>query len=343
MIKRITALLLVMFVMIGMSMSAGTAATTDETKVYKIKLAFASPPTHPWTIAANAMAENVKQKTNNKVQITVYDSGKLGTLPETTESVLNGSIEMALMATMTMSSFVPEIQILDFPYLFPTASIAETILDGELGDRLRAPIEAAGFYCPYFLDNDFRCISNNKRPMLAPSDLKGVKLRIPETPVLSAWVESMGGIPTIIPASETYSSVQSGVADGQENGVLLTMTNKYYEVVKYFTDTNHIYGAAVIIFNNDFWNSLPDEYKRVLDEECMILRDNSRSMIADERDTYLEEMRKTVEVTILTPEQLQVWVDSARPLYGQFRDKIDSQLLDAITAEVDLLLGGANN
>jgi len=311
-------------------------AETDG-KTYEIKLAFASPPTHPWTKAAHIFKENVEKRTNNKVTVTVYDSGKLGTLPETTESVQAGNIEMTLMATMTMSSFVPEVQILDFPYLFPTSEIAQTILDGEIGEAIKEPISKAGFYVPCFLDNDYRCISNTKKALVHPEDAKGLKIRIPETPMLSAWLQSIGANPTMIAASETYSSVQSGVVDGQENGVLLTMTDKYYEVVDYFTDTNHIYGAAVALFNQKFWDSLPEEYQVILQEECENLRDTSRQMIADERGMLLEQMSETVEVHQLSDEELAEWVASGRAVYGQFRDKVDSDLLDRIVAEVDVL------
>lgn len=314
---------------------AKQADSNDE--VYQIKLAFASPPTHPWTKAAHIFKENVEKRTNSKVLVTVYDSGKLGTLPETTESVQAGNIEMTLMATMTMSSFVPEVQILDFPYLFPTSDIAKTILDGELGEEIKVPISKAGFYVPCFMDNDYRCISNTKKELVHPTDAKGLKIRIPETPMLSAWLQSIGANPTIIAASETYSSVQSGVADGQENGVLLTMTDKYYEVVNYFTDTNHVYGAAAVLFNQKFWDSLPAEYQAILQEECENLRDTSREMIADERGALLEEMSKTVKVHQLSDAELAEWVESGRSVYGQFRDKVDSDLLDRIIAKVDEL------
>lgn len=327
--------------------STTAAETTQQTEkaqpadsdgeVYQIKLAFASPPTHPWTKAAHIFKENVEKRTNNKVLVTVYDSGKLGTLPETTESVQAGNIEMTLMATMTMSSFVPEVQILDFPYLFPTSDIARTILDGEIGEEIKTPISKAGFYVPCFMDNDYRCISNTKKELIHPEDAKGLKIRIPETPMLSAWLQSIGANPTMIAASETYSSVQSGVVDGQENGVLLTMTDKYYEVVNYFTDTNHIYGAAVVLFNQKFWDSLPAEYQGILQEECENLRDTSRQMIADERGSLLEEMSETVQVYQLSDAELAEWVESGRAVYGQFRDKVDSDLLDRIIAKVDEL------
>lgn len=354
MMKKLTCGWLVMALAASLTACTGTKETVQTTggsndaqeqtvnqaargETYQIKLAFASPPTHPWTKAANIFKENVEKRTNNKVQVTVYDSGKLGTLPETTESVLAGNIEMTLMATMTMSSFVPEVQILDFPYLFPTSDIAKTILDGDLGDEIKEPISKAGFYVPCFLDNDYRCISNTKKELVHPKDAKGLKIRIPETPMLSAWLQSIGANPTMIAASETYSSVQSGVVDGQENGVLLTMTDKYYEVVKYFTDTNHIYGAAVVLFNQNFWNSLPEEYQVILQEESENLRDTSRQMIADERDSLLEEMSKTVQVRQLSSEELDEWVESGRAVYDEFRDKVDGELLDKIMAKVDEL------
>lgn len=315
------------------------APAADSGASYNIKIGFMSPNTHPWTTAANEFAEKVKQRTDGKVTVEVFPASTLGNGAELLESTQNGSVEMCIVATMQMSAVVPQIQMLDLPYLLPTTEIAETILDGELGDRLLEYVDAAGYKALCWTDNDYRCFSNNIRPLLAPADLKGIKMRIPETPALVAWLEAVGAVPTIMSATELYTSLQTGVVDGQDNGAMLTISDNYYETLKYFTNTNHLYGASLVLMNGAYWDALPEEYQTVIQEECYNMRDSARALIAGQVDDFIRQIGDSgVEVTMLTDEQLSAWVESGRSIYDQV-DGLDETLLADITAKADELMG----
>lgn len=237
-----------------------------------------------------------------------------------------------------MSSIVPQIQMLDLPYLLPTTAIAEEILDGELGDRLMEYVNAAGYKSMCWTDNDYRCFSNNTRPLIAPEDLNGIKMRIPETPALAIWLEMIGAVPTMMSATELYTSLQTGVVDGQDNGAMLTFSDNYYETLKYFSNTNHLYGSSLVLMNNSYWESLPAEYQTIIQEECYNMRDSARAMIAEQVDGYIQQIADSgVEVTMLTDDQLAAWVESGRAVYDKV-DGLDEDLLNDIVAKVDELM-----
>ena len=257
---------------------------------------------------------------------------------ELLESTQNGTVEMCIVATMQMGAFVPEVQVLDMPYLLPTTAIAEQVLDGEAGDMLLEYVNAAGYKAMCWTDNDYRCFSNNIRPLVAPEDLSGIKMRIPETAALVEWLKELGAIPTIMPATELYTSLQTGVVDGQENGAMLTITDNYYETLKYFTNSNHLYGASLVLMNDDYWEALPEEYQTIIQEECYNMRDEARALIAEQVSGCIEQIRDSgVEVTILTDEQLAKWVESGRTVYDKV-DGLNQDLVDAFVKAVDELM-----
>lgn len=278
---RILALVLAMVMCIGCLAACGSSSNSGTTTAasdsgssaaapaasapeYTIKIGFMSPNTHPWTTAANDFAAAVAERTEGKVKVDVYPASTLGNGTELLESTQNGTVEMCIVATMQMGAFVPDVQVLDLPYLLPTTAIAEQVLDGEAGDMLLEYVNAAGYKAMCWTDNDYRCFSNNIRPLVAPEDLAGIKMRIPETAALVEWLKELGAIPTIMPATELYTSLQTGVVDGQENGAMLTITDNYYETVKYFTNSNHLYGASLVLMNDDYWEALPEEYQTII-------------------------------------------------------------------------------
>lgn len=317
---------------------APASAPADVTPEYTIKIGFMSPNTHPWTTAANDFAAAVAERTEGKIKVEVYPASTLGNGAELLESTQNGTVEMCIVATMQMGAFVPEVQVLDLPYLLPTTEIAETVLDGEVGDMLLEYVDAAGYKALCWTDNDYRCFSNNVHTLVAPEDLSGIKMRIPETAALVEWLKGLGAIPTIMPATELYTSLQTGVVDGQENGAMLTITDNYYETLKYFTNSNHLYGSSLVLMNDDYWAALPEEYQAIIQEECYNMRDEARALIAEQVSGCIDQIAESgVEVTILTDEQLAKWVESGRTVYDKV-DGLNQELVDAFVAAVDELM-----
>ena len=169
------------------------------------------------------------------------------------------------------------------------------------------------------MDNGFRDISNSVRPITGPDDLKGIKIRTPESSVFVDTFTQLGATSTAMAVSEVFSAMQLGTVDGQENPSSNFVNNKYYEVNIYYSITHHIYTAEPLIMSLDKWNSLTPEQQEILqkaaDEACQFEREQSDSVDATNIDTIKEQ---GVEVNELTPEAIQAFKDALAPLYEKY-------------------------
>jgi len=283
-----------------------------------------------WHAAAVKFKELVEKRTDNRVKINIFPAGELGNERELAEQLQSRAIDLTLVSTMTMSSFEPSVQIFDFPYLFPTHEKAYAVLDGKVGNLVAEILKKKNFHVLAYMENEYRGISNSKRPVNVPADLKGMKMRVPEAPVLAKWLESLGSAPTPIPSTELYTALQTGIVDGQDNGIILTYSHKVASVQKYYSITNHIYGNLPIFINEQRWQSLPPDIQDIIQKAAYETRDYERKISAEYRAKYLAEMKKMgVIVNDITPENMKLFIQSARVLYPSFKKMVDPAVYDA--------------
>jgi len=314
----------------------GASKTEPAAKAeYEIKLAHSAETNHPWHLAMLKFTEQVTKETNGRVKFNIFTAGEMGGEREMAEALQNGTLDMIIIATMGMSTFEPQVQIFDFPYLFPTFEKAYEVLDGEVGQMVADRLDKKGFHVLSYLENDYRGFSNSKHPINTPEDLKGLKLRVPESPVLVAWMKAVGAAPTPMPFNEVYSALQTGVVDGQDNGILLTYTHKLQEVQKCYSLTNHIYCPSPLFINSDLWKSMPADIQEIMQKAAVEARDYQRNLNKEYRVKYEEELKAAgMEINELTDENLQKFVDSAYSVYPQFTDLIDKDIYDAMMKAV---------
>jgi len=313
----------------------GKAPKQADKPEFEIKLAHSAEANHPWHLAAQKFAQQVEKETNGRVKFSIFTAGEMGGEREMAEALQNGTLDMIIIATMGMSTFEPQVQIYDFPYLFPTFEKAYEVLDGPAGQMVSDRLEKKGFHVMAYFENDYRGFSNSKRPINTPKDLKGLKLRVPESPVLVAWMKAVGAAPTPMPFNEVYSALQTGVVDGQDNGILLTYTHKLQEVQKYYSLSNHIYCPAPLFINSTLWNKLPSDIQEIMKKAAVEARDYQRQLNKEYRVKYREELKTAgMQINDLSDENLQKFVDSARSVYPQFTNLIDKDIYDAVMAAV---------
>jgi len=299
----------------------------------QINLAHGGDPVHPWHLAAQSFAEEVFEKSDGAIEVTVFTAGQMGGDREMLESTQSGALQMSAISTMAMSGFEPSLQIFDLPYLMPSYEVAYEALDGEIGDQVSEALISKGVRNLAYWENDFRQLSNNVRPIADVDDIAGLKIRVPETPILISWLENLDAIPTPIAYTELYTSLQQGVVDGQDNGIFLTHSAKYFEVQDYYTLTNHIYAPVAFLINEQFYQGLSDENRQIIEEASINARDFQRELNAELRAERLAEMEDAgLEVTELTPEALAEFRASAEPVYETVESIVDQTLLDQILA-----------
>ncbi len=231
---------------------------------YQLKLGHTAAPNHHYQNICTQFAETVKKRTNGAVEIAVFPSDQLGKQLESVEGTMLGTHDMVLTSDTVLSNWVPDMGILNLPFLFNDNWDVRKVLDGKVGEKLAKQLEAHGAVVIGWWENGMRHITNNKRPIALPSDLEGLKIRVPEGEVFIATFKALGAGPTVISFGELYSALQLGTVDGQENPPAHILTQKFYEVQKYVSRTSHIHLSSPLIMNKALLDSMPPKFAQVI-------------------------------------------------------------------------------
>ena len=210
-------------------------------------------------VAIDTFAEELERLTDGRYDVQTFYAGSLGAERESIEGVQLGTLEMTFTSTGPVPNFVPELQVLDIPYLFRDYAHARGLLDSEIGDELLARFEPHGIKGLAWADNGFRHMTNNVQPIETPADLEGLKMRTMENSVHIAAYRDFGILPTPMAFTEVFAALQQGVVDGQENPLSVIESNNFQEVQRYMTLTGHVFSPCVFLMNLDLYDSLPAE------------------------------------------------------------------------------------
>ncbi len=285
---------------------------------------------HPYHSGSLKFAELAKQYSNGSITIDVFPASQIASGAKAIEFVQMGTLDIALESTMAFSNFVPEIGVLDMPFLFSTKQEAFKVLDGEVGKKLEAIAEAQGFKILAWWDNGFRSITSTKGSVAKPADLAGLKIRTPESAVFLTTFRTLGAIPTPMAVSEVFSSLQLGTVDASENSDSNNIMNKYMEVCPYYSVTKHIYTAEPLVMDKDRFDSFtPAEQEAILKagKEAAAFQ-RAESLKLDEKN--MDTIRKA-GVTLNIVEDVSEFQKACQPVYKEF-DKKYGALLKMIEA-----------
>ncbi|WP_207261359.1 DctP family TRAP transporter solute-binding subunit [Desulfovibrio sp. Huiquan2017] len=222
---------------------------------------------NPSGAAAVVFKNLVESGTNGEVQVQIFPSGQLGKDAEVVQQVKDGIIQLGVHSVGAVGSVYPMISVLDVPFAFPNHAVAYEVFDGPFGKRLGDDITAkTGMKCLGFSDSGgFFQFTNSRRPIKTLEDMKGLKIRTMGLDTHKMLVSSLGGQPVSIAWSEVYTSLQTGVADGQMNPVPIVEFAKLYEVQKYLTISNHLFAPHVWLMNKAFYDSLTPAERTVVE------------------------------------------------------------------------------
>jgi len=253
------ALLAALVAVVALTQSAAIGTAAAQTK---FRLAHTVNTEDSMHLAMVEFSKKVAARTNNAVQIDIFPSGQLGNDVKVLEGVRLGTIDMVLGGNPFFSSFAPEVNVLDLPYLFRDYEHVYKVVDGPVGTDLLRAVEKNGMKLIGVVEIGFRNITNNKRPVKTPDDVKGLKVRTTPNPAhLAAW-RMLGANPVPMPFTEVYLALKTGAVDGQENPVMLMHAMKFHEVQKYLSMTRHAYTAAHVVINLGKYQALtPDQQK----------------------------------------------------------------------------------
>ncbi|OMP67317.1 hypothetical protein BTO28_08000 [Domibacillus epiphyticus] len=302
-----------------------------------IKLATSTPLMTSQTKGAFKFKELVEEKTNGEVLVDIYPTSQLGSLREQVEATQMGTIEMSISLISTLSTFDENLKVFEYPYLWPTneGSLWKAV-DGEVESKALESLSNNGLTGLGFWAGGYKAITSNNEPVLSPENLDGVNVRVIPSQTLLKQYKSWGGNPVPIDFSELYSALQQGTVDAQENPLETIYTQKYYEVQKYLTLSNHGYQFYIFTVNQNWFDQLPSNIQNVLKEAENEAGEYAVELNIKQNKEYLQELKKTnIEVFELTDEQKQTFIETSTPLHDELSDnKEKKELLELIRSQL---------
>lgn len=280
---------------------------------------------------AYRMKEYVENKLgSDRVEIQVFPDAQLGSDTDILKGLKLGTHD-ALIVGSPLTNVDTKFFIFDLPYLFNTREEVEKITKGEIGEGLNASLEEKGYINLGYWFTGWRQITNNVRPINTPNDLKGLKIRISTSPSRQALFEHLGAAPSALPASETFSALQQGVVDGQENPIYVLETSAYKDVQKYASITNHLVLLYEVVFAKEKWDAYPQDVQEALREAAQLVQDESWDMT----ETLEQEVYAEIEGKVTVNEaDIAAFQAATESLYHDkyFSDAIGEELLkDVLT------------
>jgi len=239
---------------LGAALALGLVAGASAQTVMKINISTAQ--TSHQGVGIDVFAREVEKRTNGRYKIQTFYNASLGSERESIEAVQLGTQELTLTSTGPVPNFVPETKILDVPFLFRDKAHARAVLDGPIGAELLTKFDAKGFKALAWAENGFRHMTNSKRPVNSPDDLKGLKMRTMENPVHVAAYKGFGIVTTPMAFAEVFTALQQGTVDGQENPLSVIIASKFEQVQKHLTLTGHVYSPCLFLMNKAAFEKL---------------------------------------------------------------------------------------
>ena len=248
--------------------AAGLASAPALAQKTTLKLGWttADGATDPYAIGARAFKEEVEKRSGGRIEVQLFPNRQLGDEKDMLEGMRFGTVDAGIITNAVIANVEPSFQLNDMPFLYANEAQAHKVLDGPVGEQLAKKLSAKGVYLLGFMEGGFRNMINNRKPVTEPADVTGVKYRVMQNPVFIDMFSSLGGSAVPMAWGETFTAVQQGTIDGLEIPIAVINANKYNEVTKYLSLTNHTYSAIGLLVSKRSFDKLPDDLKKVVRE-----------------------------------------------------------------------------
>ena len=240
------------------------------------------PDAHPMNVRAREMATAIKEETGGRFDLQIFPSSQLGSDTDTLSQIRSGGVEFFTLSGLILSTLVPAASINGIGFAFPSYDAVWKAMDGDLGAYVRAQIAKSGLVAMEKIwDNGFRQTTTSTKPIVTPDDFKGMKLRVPPSPLWTSMFKALDASPASINFNEVYSALQTKIVDGQENPLAIISTAKLYEVQKYCSLTNHMWDGFWFLANQRAWEALPDDVRGIVAKNINIAGLKEREDVAE--------------------------------------------------------------
>ncbi|QWG13763.1 TRAP transporter substrate-binding protein [Bradyrhizobium sediminis] len=285
---------------------------------------------YPTVQALRYMGRMIAEKSGGRHQIRVFHSRQLGEEKETIEQTRAGAIDLNRSNVALIGTFVPAMSVLAMPFLFRSAEHLQKVLDGPIGNEILGSFDAYGFVGLAFYDSGARSIYNSVRPVRSTADMKGLRLRVQQSELMSAMIRGLGAEPVELPYGRVLTGLATKLVDGADNNWPSFVTTDHYKYAGYYTLTEHTMSPEVLVMSQKAWDSLSAEDRKIFREAALR---SSRFMREKWRDLE-EQSRRQAEaagVTIVTDFDREPFEAAMTGIYAKARrDPAAAQLIERI-------------
>jgi len=318
----------------ALSLAAPVMAQGKYKDEYRLSLVVGPPI--PWGTGGQIWADLVKERTQGRINVKIYPGVSLVQGDQTREfsALRQGVIDMAVGSTINWSPQVKQLNLFSLPFLMPDFAAVDALTQGEVGKEIFKTLDKAGVVPLAWGENGYREITNSKRPIEKPEDMKGMKIRVVGSPIFTDMFTALGANPTQMSWADAQPALASGAVDGQENPLSLFPVLKLHTVgQKYVTTWGYMADPLVFVMNKDVWNSWTPEDRDIVRQAAI---DAGKQQVALARKGLVEEDKPLVKeiadmgvtVTELTAAQREVFVKATRPVYDKWKPTVGAALVD---------------
>ena len=286
--------------------------------------------------AAEMFAKKAAELTKGRVKVEVYANSTLYKDKEEMEALQLGAVQMLAPSLAKFGPLgVKEFELFDLPFIFSNYDDLHKVTTGPVGKQLLTKLESKGIRGLAFWDNGFKSFSLNT-PIKVPADLKGKKMRIQSSKVLEEQMRAVGSLPQVMAFSEAYQALQTGVVDGTENPISNLYTQKMYEVQKHLTVTDHGYLGYAVIVNKKFWDGLPADIRKQLDEAMEQATRYANQIAKVENDESLEKVKKSGKTAVYVPtkEERLAFKEARVPVHKKMEGRIGKEVIESVYKDI---------
>ncbi len=282
---------------IGVTAAAGLRGgllrpSPAKAQALRMKFAHFADENHPGHLAAKMFAEAVDKRTNGQIKIDIFPNNVLGSPPEQAEQVKLGTTDMGLPTQGQFDKWIKAMGVVMLPFAYDDYDHVHRTVDGPAFQWFSQLAEKEGFILLSNWEYGFRNLTNNKRPVNTPEDVKGLKIRVPPEMQIGAAFEALGAQTTVIAFPELYMALAQGVADGEDNPVSVIYFMKFHEVQKHLALTKHIYNNMIHTISAKTWAKLTPEQKTIFKEESKKAGEFMRHTVVSQEDDVVAKMKQ---------------------------------------------------
>ena len=299
----------------GLALTGGFALCATAQTV--VKIGYPTTATSHYGVGASVFCDEIEKGTQARYKCQQFPSSALGGEREMIEAVQLGTLDVVNTSTGPVGNFVPEVKIVDIPFLFRDYAHARLVMDGPIGQDLLTKFPAKGLVALAWTENGFRHMTNNKRPIVTPADAAGLKMRTMENKVHMDGYRTFGILPTPMAFPEVFGALQQGTVDGQENPIPVILASKFSQVQKHLSLTGHVYSPALLLTSPRLMNKLSDADKKTFYEAAKKAAVAQRKKVNDDEANGIAQLEKD-GMSVVSKVDGQAFRNALKPAYASY-------------------------